>query len=154
NLRFYFGVLAVPLVVIWLCDREIRARNSFFMLLGLVLLLSNTKLAVNTLSPTKLIDDAVAIQPSEYFLFFAYIFCLNVAFAVVVDALWRGPVRPGKLVIADRVASIVRVIYGLAILGWLTVWALIALFPGAVDALAAALLARSPVGTIRHLALL
>lgn len=153
NTRFYFGVLAVPLLLFWLGDRNVRKRNVFFMALGLLLVLSNSKFAIATVSLTKLIDNFVAVQPSEYFLFFVYIFCFNTAAAFIADALRErvtGEQRTSMgMAAASGSITILRVVYGAAVLAWVIAWAAVVLFPGVIGRLMAPLLAQRPIELVR-----
>jgi hypothetical protein len=150
NLRLYFGILALPLVALSLGDREIRRRNGFFVVLGLLLILSNTWLAIQTVSITRLVDDFVAIQPSEYFIFFSYIFCLNTAFAFAADAILARRNAVGGMAVARRLAGGLQILYGVAIAAWLATWLLVAVFPGEIERVTGPLLAAHPLRALQY----
>lgn len=137
NMRSYFGILFLPLLVYVLMNREARKKFAFFWVWPGVVFLLFSQLGNAFFPIARLFEKALNAQSSEGFLFFEFIFCANLIIVAGLDALYKsredfkkgvkgrgllpGPVR--------RLSTALIVIYAVAAMGWITISVLLRHYP-------------------------
>lgn len=137
NIRAYFGILAIPLFVYLIIKPDLRRKYFFFWMWPLVTALLFSKLGNLVFPLARWFEEFLGAQSSEGFLFFNYIFCINLIIVVMLDSIYgerrkidekenHQTIMPP---IVLKVVFVLMSIYGAAIFCWLTIAVLIHCFP-------------------------
>jgi hypothetical protein len=113
-----------------LCDKQLRKRYIFFWAWPVTLFFLFSKIGNAFFPIAKMFEKLFKAQTSQNFLFFCFIFCLNIIIVAGLDAILKKVksqqqnegVKGGIPSIVKRTSDVLFAVYVLAIVGWISGW--------------------------------
>lgn len=128
NIRFYFGILAVPLFVYTILNKKLRSNYKFFWLWPLITILLFSHAANKFFPLVSTVERMLGAQSSENFIFFPMIFCFNLILVASLKNLFSKSGESfnknfhSDLKITHIIAKVLMYFYALVIFVWLSIW--------------------------------